>query len=225
MHYLYWTRIEELPSPDLWELYLGKLPYPLAQRLMKYPTAQDRYHSLCGKLLLQTGLRQLNRTPENNYLSKLRYQQKGRPYLTDDLTDFNLSHSSELVVCAITEQGRLGVDVQKVIPIPPQLAQLFLSEHEWDTISRTLTNEQIIKLWTNKEAIAKLTGNGLSLSFNSLSSYGKQCLVVDETLIYTQDINLESNYACSMASDCKIQDVIISHVPINELLPNVKVHQ
>ncbi len=222
---LYWTKVEELPSPEVWKVYLAQLPEPLAERLTKYPTLQDRYQSLCGKLLLQRGFNQWRNTPDTDYLKKLQYTPKGRPYLTGGMAaDFNISHSGNIVVCAITGPGHLGVDVQQVVRVDPRLAQLFLSKKEWKGVSKTFTDEQLIKMWAKKEAITKTTGDGLSLSFGNIYLDQDQYSFNGKYTIRTQEVFLSPGYACFIASDQKIQTITTKYVPVTELLLSMSMY-
>ena len=222
---LYWTKVEALPSPEVWKYYLDQLPEALAQRLSKYPTLQDRYQSLCGKLLLQQGFNQWRNTDDTNYLRKLQYSPKGRPYLPDGpATDFNISHSGSIVVCAITGSGHLGVDVQQVIRVDPRLAQLFLSKKEWKGISKTATDEQLIKMWAKKEAITKTTGDGLSLSFGNICLDQDRYSFDGKYIIRTQEVLLSPGYACFVASDRNIRTITTKYVPITELLLSMSMY-
>ncbi len=225
INHIYWTVVKELPPAEVWEYYREQLPDSLARRLKKYPTLLDRHQSLCGKLLLQRGVNQLNGTSEVDYLKMLQYTSKGRPYLPGETgNDFNISHSGTIVVCALTERGRLGVDVQQVVPIPSQLAQLFLSKEEWECISQTATNEQLIKMWAKKEAITKFTGDGLSLSFSSISLDQDRYSLAGQPTIHTQEITIHPGYACFIASDREVGEVTMHYVPAHELLLNMSVY-
>ena len=223
--HLYWTIVEELPAAEVWDCYREQLPESLAQRLKKYPTLMDRHQSLCGKLLLQRGINQLNGTSDTDYLKMLQYTSKGRPYLPGGSgSDFNLSHSGTIVVCALTKQGRLGVDVQQVVPIPCQLAQLFLSKQVWERISQTATNEQLVRMWAKKEAVGKSTGDGLSLTFSSISLDQDRYSLADQPVIYTKEIDIHPGYACFIAGNRRIREVTINYVPVYELLLNMSVY-
>jgi len=77
---------------------------------------------------------------------------------------FSCSSSNNLAVIAIANGYELGVDIQH-IPIHYELNDLpghLFSENERKVISSSVEPEKVLcKIWTKKEAIAKLTGSGL----------------------------------------------------------------
>ena len=221
---LYWTAVEELPPAEVWEYYREQLPPALGKRLRQYPTLWDRHQSLCGKLLLQRALNELQGTDDTDYLKLLDYTSKGRPYLCGRLnTDFNISHSGRIVACAVVKGGCVGLDVQQEVPISSQLAQLFLSKEEWSRISTTATNDQLIRIWAKKEAITKATGDGLSVSFSKISLGQHQYQVGTERPIRTKEVFLSSGYACFIASDQKVSALATHYVPAHDLLLNMSI--
>ncbi len=95
-----------------------------------------------------------------------RYGDKGKPYLENVPLYFNLSHSGDYVLCAVS--GReVGADIQKIQPVDVmKLARRFFSEPECRTLERC-ENEQerqwvFLRLWTRKEAWGKFTGEGVA---------------------------------------------------------------
>lgn len=85
--------------------------------------------------------------------------------------EFNLSHSAEVTLCAVTRRRKLGVDIERITPgledadrvvadffSPCEIAQFRKVPAE----SRT---DAFFRCWTRKEAYAKATGWGLSRSF------------------------------------------------------------
>jgi 4'-phosphopantetheinyl transferase len=80
---------------------------------------------------------------------------------------FNVSHSSELTLIAVTQCGEVGVDVERLRPFANDqgLADRFFSPREATTL-RALPAEQRIEAffhaWTRKEAYLKASAHGLT---------------------------------------------------------------
>jgi 4'-phosphopantetheinyl transferase len=80
---------------------------------------------------------------------------------------FNLAHSDELALIAVTGIAPIGIDVERIRPECPgeQIARHFFSVGEIDRLGR-LDPEQrasaFFRCWTRKEAFIKATGHGLS---------------------------------------------------------------
>ncbi len=74
---------------------------------------------------------------------------------------FNYSHSEGLIFCAVA--GReVGVDIQKIKPYNARLAKRICSEEEFVQLENSKTkDEAFCRLWTKKEAAAKLYGTGI----------------------------------------------------------------
>lgn len=88
----------------------------------------------------------------------------GKPCLRNNRLQFNLSHSEERVMCAISER-EVGCDVEKVIPVEPGIAERLFSREEcrWIALGETQDeqNERFFRIWTQKESFAKMTGLGM----------------------------------------------------------------
>lgn len=81
---------------------------------------------------------------------------------------FNLSHSGNTIVIAMTEGIDLGVDVEELCRDTPtqRLARRFFTEEEADAIEHaddTDRNRVFFHCWTAKEAVLKATGSGLTV--------------------------------------------------------------
>lgn len=99
------------------------------------------------------------------------YNPHGKPFLAPDLfsdLQFNLSDSAELAALAICLGHTVGIDIERVRPVPVlgELASYGLSPRELDHFERASEPELIFKFllaWTRREAIAKAEGVGLQL--------------------------------------------------------------
>jgi 4'-phosphopantetheinyl transferase len=104
-----------------------------------------------------------------------RYSDKGKPALggihaTSPLR-FNLSHSEDVVLLAITLGREIGVDVEYMRPDFEfeSTAHRFFSAAEcesFDTIPLAQKRLAFFNCWTRKEAFIKAKGDGLSLPLN-----------------------------------------------------------
>lgn len=93
------------------------------------------------------------------------YGEKGKPYLREYPLFFNLSHSGEYVVCAVSDR-EIGVDIQKCSAMNIiRIARRFYSEEECRALEACETEEErqqyFFRLWARKEAYGKLLGEGI----------------------------------------------------------------
>lgn len=103
---------------------------------------------------------------------------KGKPYLAAPEQGrrlyFNLSHSADLALIAVSFRGELGVDVEYVRAIGGyrEIARRFFSERESQAIEGLPEEERLhafFRCWTRKEAYVKALGGGLSLGLGRFS--------------------------------------------------------
>ena len=80
---------------------------------------------------------------------------------------FNVSHSADVALIAVTRRGEVGVDVERLRPFANDLgmAERFFSPYETGVL-RSLEGERrraaFFHAWTRKEAYLKARGQGLS---------------------------------------------------------------
>ncbi len=92
--------------------------------------------------------------------------ERGRPYC-DPPWDMTLTHSGGWIATAVSQIGRVGIDVEGVRDIAPSLARRCLSHTELDWLGRAAghatRNHRFCRLWTAKEAYLKAVGVGLAV--------------------------------------------------------------
>ena len=99
------------------------------------------------------------------------YEARGKPSLANLMErhsiHFNLSHSHGLALIAVARQHALGVDVERVRPMPEadQIAAKFFSTRE-NAVLNALPSDSMLEgffhCWTRKEAYLKATGEGIA---------------------------------------------------------------
>ncbi len=99
----------------------------------------------------------------------------GKPEITNKNIrnlHFNISHSNDYLVIAMSDEGKIGIDIE---PIGKELAHPFpsqlFSDNEQSRLQSLTTKQQtayFTKLWTAKEAIAKCIGQGTHLDFSKI---------------------------------------------------------
>ena len=96
------------------------------------------------------------------------YNDNGKPSLAPDHHSdlvFNLSHSAECAVIAVTRSADIGVDIEKIDPALEfhKLAERFFDQNEQTVLQRTPISRQrrtFYRLWTAKESRLKMAGTG-----------------------------------------------------------------
>lgn len=94
------------------------------------------------------------------------YGSHGKPFLADGAIEFNLSHSGDWALLAVTHDRPVGVDIERIKPMPEleKLTARFLMAAEHERIVSLPEADRLLaffRTWTCKEAYLKATGEGL----------------------------------------------------------------
>ena len=128
----------------------------------RYTVAQAHLRRTLGRL---TGAR-----PERIRFS---HGKHGKPFFNDG-PSFNQSHSEERFMIAVANEGRLGVDIEKVrqVRLMARLADKKFARDEVALLRAAPAGGQqamFFRLWTHKEAFTKALGVGLTIPLSSFS--------------------------------------------------------
>ena len=163
---VYYVNLGAELSSTQFSQYLSLLPETLHSRITRYMFWQDRQRSLYGKLLLRHALVELGFSGEE--IGKMTYSKYDRPALPLDL-DFNISHSGEWIVCAVTLSGRVGVDIEAVRDIPLTDFTRVMTPEQWAEIhAAKQPADTFFRYWAMKESVIKANGKGLSIPLHQL---------------------------------------------------------
>jgi 4'-phosphopantetheinyl transferase len=166
VHLWAWTLNPAPPDPSP---HVALLDSQELQRMHKFYFTRDRARYAANHANLRRILgAYLNQLPER---VKLRADPLGKPELAfEDPIAFNLSHSRTIAVLAVAHGQPVGVDVEDVRPIEPEVAARFFSAAELAALS-PLQGEAWVtgfyRCWTRKEAILKAEGVGLYRALDS----------------------------------------------------------
>jgi 4'-phosphopantetheinyl transferase len=99
---------------------------------------------------------------------KFAYGERGKPSLPESDLRFNLSHSDNIILIAVTQNHDIGVDVEHIHHIPEMsiMARDNFSAYEQETLFNLPEQEwerAFYRCWTRKEAYIKATGDGFSM--------------------------------------------------------------
>ena len=152
-----------------------------AERLaasLKFRLETDRLLSLGGELLARSAARHgLGLKNDDIRFSKNAF---GKPFLNGFKNfHFNVSHSGELVICAISS-SEVGCDCELMDPGNNfnDIISVF-SESELESIESLSGIDRTMKryeIWTAKESFIKCTGYGLSEDISKLETYSENCI-------------------------------------------------
>jgi 4'-phosphopantetheinyl transferase len=141
----------------------------------RFRRAADRDRHILARGILRAILaRYLATTPDQPVFD---HGAHGKPELRGRALHFNLSHSDDLVLCAISRAGRVGVDVEHVRPGPELAAEVAAwlcpppSRRALGRLHPAARSRAFLRGWTRLEAHAKARGEGLDAALRSFESF------------------------------------------------------
>ncbi|MED5018399.1 4'-phosphopantetheinyl transferase superfamily protein [Paenibacillus chibensis] len=95
---------------------------------------------------------------------------------------FNVSHAGDWVVCAVSTEGPIGVDVERIGKAEPEVAHMCFSHkeyEEWRGLPDRMRDESFYERWTLKESYLKAIGRGLSIPLTDVETENRgNCIYI-----------------------------------------------
>jgi 4'-phosphopantetheinyl transferase len=166
-------------------------------------------------LLRQTLARYLNQSAETIKLAKTAY---GKPYLVDyPQINFNLSHTGDVMLVAISAIGAVGVDVEQTKLQRKDFSGLVekcfakVEKAHWYSLPVAEQEAEFYRYWTRKEAFVKAIGRGLAIGLeHCVLSSGKSPYFISLPKEYgtvtnwqVVDLDLEANLFGALVIESK----------------------
>lgn len=190
---------------------LTQFPLNFQSKINRFFRWQDAQLSLVGRLLLYNGLRKFN---INCKEEELKYTEYNKPYFQNIDINFNISHSGDIVACLFSNE-RIGIDVELLKTIDINDFKSQMTTKEWKRICDSNNSEnEFYKYWTEKEAVIKALGNGLSIPLNSFEVNDLKTSV-NQKYFHLKEVFLEESYMCHIASNQPVLDNEIKIVKIS----------
>ncbi len=140
-------------------------------RVDRFRFVDDKKRSVAGEMLARKAIAEwCGVLPESITFD---IKDLGKPYAKDLPVEFNISHSGDMVVCAVDDKP-VGIDIEQIRPINLTVAKQICTDKEllylfghmptkqdytYTTDTEVLT--RFFELWTAKEAYGKYKGNGI----------------------------------------------------------------
>ena len=168
-----WGCSLDLPTASLDEAY-AVLAGDEIERARRYKFTRDQRRFVAARSFLRRTLAEYVSVspPDLSFV----YGTYGKPGLSPGpdgaRVEFNLSHSGDVAILAITEGAVVGVDVEQVVPISnlQGMASRFFSMYENAALNQMPPETRDFAFyccWTRKEAFLKALGHGLAHPLDS----------------------------------------------------------
>jgi 4'-phosphopantetheinyl transferase len=157
--------------------------------------------SLLGYLLLYRALKEARQL---DLLLELTRSETGKPFIKNSHWHFNISHSGDYVVCAISDESEIGIDIQIYKNLNINAYQRHFTESEWQQLTDAPdSSKAFCQLWSQKESIMKADGRGLDIPLRTIEVKGKKPFRLDKKLWFLSPIKIDKNYAAYLATQYK----------------------
>lgn len=205
---VYYSRVDDLNFGDLSERYWNCLSEERKASITKYKFEIDKIRSITAEIMLRKAL--LKDFNISNEEIKFERNYYGKPRLTNKNIEFNISHSGNFVVLAISNDD-VGIDIEERKKYHHDIVQLF-HEKEISIIENNSLNGRVKVLydyWCLKESYIKFIGKGLSEPLNSSfiikEAEKYQVYLLDNTPIDVEvfPIDIDENYSCAVCTNQK----------------------
>jgi 4'-phosphopantetheinyl transferase len=206
---LFYYKITNRLAPALFSHLLQQIPLVLQTKILKFRNWQDAERSLAGKILLLKGLESIGR--KEYTLDDLKYTEFQKPYF-DDAIHFNITHSGDYVICALSETHKVGVDVEAIKDIPIDDFTNLFAKQEWAAvINSTNKLDAFYTLWTKKEAFLKAIGCGLSQPLNEVVIENNR-IIWESHPWFLHEVKLDSNHIVYVCCNTAVPEITIEEI-------------
>lgn len=143
-----------------------------------YKTELDRRRSIVGRGILKVILSEITLLPVKDL--HIRTGVNGKPELSEKHgVHFCLSHAGDRIAIVVDLEAQVGVDIERIdrsIEFDKLKEFLFHTNelNEFDQLGGEDQKAFFLKYWTQKEALLKATGQGLSGSMKSIELLNKK---------------------------------------------------
>lgn len=128
-----------------------------------------------------------------------------------DDADVSVSHSGEIVVCALAFGGRIGIDIEQVrsvdyrdfVSVFPESLKKYLYPEYGVQESGNNNDESFFHAWTRLESVIKADGRGLSAPLADIVFEGRSAHINGSTWHLTR-IPVTAGYICTLAANMPV---------------------
>ncbi len=209
---LLYTSIDQRYQNLLMREILPTYPSKFRAEILSYTNWSDAQKSLLGRLLLKNAMKLIN---EPFREEDVVYNDFGKPIFKDNNVEFNISHSGEIVVCAITRNCSIGVDIEKIRNVNISIFKAQMTKQELSSIAAA--EEKLVAFfdyWTKKEAVVKAHGKGLSIPLKKFEVVNNRTKL-EHTQYFTKEIHLHESYKAHLAVNCGIGELSVEIIKVS----------
>ena len=223
-----WKIDTNYPKVDLDSLYKDILSPDERERANRLRSENDQRRFIVSRGLLRKSLSNYLKAPPSEI--EFSYNKYGKPGIRSEHNleniKFNVSHSKNLVVYAITQNREVGIDLEYIRKVnkADKIVKRFFTEEEakfYDSQPEDKKELAFFTLWTRKEAYSKARGMGIGLpgkkfDLNLIQRAQSNITKNNESDWSLIDIEIDPGYFAALATEGR--DLEICHYNIDTSL-------
>ena len=172
-------------SEQEYDRYFSLMTPEKRERISRFRFEQDRKRTVAGEMLARQMLAAYSGIEEAALTFAI--GEHGKPFVKNIQLMFNISHSGNLVLCAVSDR-QIGVDIEKIRPVEERLIRYVCCDDEYryvtePDISPQEQQRRFFHVWTFKEAFFKCDGKGLG-NFKNCNLFTPELLKRSKTFFY-----------------------------------------
>jgi len=155
-------------------------------------------------------------------LADIRYPETGKPYWQSKSAqwlDFNITHSGDVILVAMSRTLNIGVDVEKIRSLKSLSFKMVMSAEELMQIQQTPA--EFFNLWSKKEAVVK-AANTAGIARMRDVGLDKGQAMLDDACWHLESLGklmgIEDTYSAHLATSQPVADLILKEISVEDLV-------
>ena len=181
--------------------FLHRLPPGKADAIARLGDNKQATASVLGLILLGQTVEQLG-VADFSY-KQINFSPTRKPTCSNGI-EFNITHSENIVACAVSLRMALGIDSETAEKRNPKLLRHVFNDNELTQIKSGASNS--LELWVKKEAVAKASGCGVAAM--KAIALDHECASYNNQSWYLRRLALDVNDVSYLA--CQKQNPVIN---------------
>lgn len=200
--------------------WVKELPEIKQQQVKRLRQQNDQLLSLAGLQLLKIGLSEIS--GKLFTLDQLQFPEKAKPFFAGNI-DFNISHSGDVVCCVVSDNAKVGIDLELQRDVTPATMNKLLDEST-DSLGDNPNKNmkyQFFDIWTKNEAIIKAANHGSIFNMHDIQ-HEKAGGHYQNHFWYTYSVDIvpagdNNEYTCHIACSEQIDVIDIKHLSAKQI--------
>lgn len=178
---------------DDYKKFIPSVPEFIQKEIKSYVKEDDKKRCLFGKLVLRKLL--IESGYSKGILNEIKIDANNRPYLNQDI-DFNISHSGNYVICAISIQSKIGIDIEEIKNMDiNEIKGIVFNDEDDKRFKNSQTPLALFyDTWTLKEAALKADGKGLMVPLKEIQIYNENVLCCNQSWNF-EKLDVDESYS------------------------------